>query len=280
MVLHEEAGKTLGVWPYFKKKKMGVTVLTQPILTPYLGPWVVPLSHSPKATSLRKYRKRILNKLGSHLPAASWIICHCHPDQDNWLPLSWLGFSQTTRYTYLLDLSKPQDELWAGMSDKMRNRITKGSQSLKVELTHHMEPVVDMIHQSFQRQAMKPPFSRSFLLNWDKNVAGTTDRRIYLSFYDDQPVAAVYTISDADTTYLLLTGRSDRDPGGAVACGIWQAIKDSKTQGHKNFDFEGSMIENISFFFDSFGGQLKPYHRLYKTSNRLVLSLLKLTNRL
>jgi len=49
-----------------------------------------------------------------------------------------------------------------------------------------------------------------------------------------------------------------------------------KSAGVQTFDFEGSMIKGIATFFDGFGGELTPYHRLTKTKtkyHRLVYQL-------
>ena len=43
-----KAGKIQGVLPYFLSSKYGISHITMPVLTPYLGPWLIYQQKKPK----------------------------------------------------------------------------------------------------------------------------------------------------------------------------------------------------------------------------------------
>ena len=91
-----------GALPYFIDRKYGFVFLTQPILTQYLGPWI-------RYPANQKYEKRlsheksVLTDLINNLPKYSLYRQNFRYTYTNWLPFYWNGFSQTTRYTYLIE---------------------------------------------------------------------------------------------------------------------------------------------------------------------------------
>ena len=214
------------------------------------------------------------------LPHSFLHISQTDPTFLNWQPLFWKGFQQTTRYTYRVDLNKSLKYLKSAITDKTRNRIHSAIEKVEIRKSTGISDLFQLIQFSFNRQNQSIPFTLDFLTRLHDVLSFREASTAYLAYHKDQPVAGIYTIRDKTTTYLLLTGRSDKDPGGAVGALIWESIRDAHNIGQEIFDFEGSMIENIESFFRSFGGEQTPYHRLSRTSGKGVFLILKLLNRL
>ena len=65
----------------------------------------------------------------------------------------------------------------------------------------------------------------------------------------------------ANLSYYILGGYDvDERHHGASAIAMWEAIKFTKEElGLNQFDFEGSMVQQIERFFRKYGGKLTPY---------------------
>ena len=125
-VMVERQGEPVARLPYVRKRKLGLTVLTQPPLTRFVGPWLRP--------STGKYAKQLgvecelMGELIKQLPPHDVYRGSFAPAVTNWLPFYWAGFEATVRYTYRLnDLSDP-DKLWAEVGGNVRSRVRRAQQ--------------------------------------------------------------------------------------------------------------------------------------------------------
>ncbi len=273
-------GNTIGVWPFYKKKMYLFSTITQPILTSYLGPHVIKLTQSNKNLTQLGFDKKVLTELSQKLPKVSRFIAHGHPTWINWQPLSWLGYEQTTRYTYRLDLTKDEETLFSQLSDKTRNQIKKAKTLIEIIEGRDANDIFDLFSYSYDRQHLTTPFTKGQFKNLYTALLKHESTKTYFAQMEKKKVAVVCNVYDRDTSYLLLTGQTDDKISGSVSLLIWRSILEAKSKGCKIFDFEGSMIAGIESFFRSFGGDQVPYHKIVKTSNKLYYLLFKLLNKL
>lgn len=267
--LATQAGNhVLGVWPYYYKSRYGLSTITHPHLTPYLGPYVIHSDQSKKNASIRSFERKILKELHDQLPTVSRLILHGHPTWRNWRPLKWEGYEQTTRYTLRVDLRKREEVLLMDMKDNTRNKINSAEKELVVRSEISAKVLYELSKTVFARQGKTLPYSLDLFVSLHQAVE---DRSLGLSLSAEangRTIAGVYVIRDHDTAYLISTGREDEAHSGAVALLIWESMRRMKAAGVQTFDFEGSMIKGIATFFDGFGGALTPYHRLTKTPTK------------
>ncbi len=280
VVLATRDNKAVGVWPYFQKKKNGLTTITQPILTPYLGPHIVKQNQTDKLSTQLSYEKKILTELSNQLPKVNRLVVQGHPEWTNWQPLSWLGYEQTTRYTYQINLTKTETELYDALSDKTRNQIKTAKQSLRIEETTSSAELIGLVKATYKRQGISTPFSNKQFEVLHCALTENDSFKAYMALYENDKVAVVYSVYDKETTYLLITGQSDKKVSGSVSYLIWHSILEARRRGSSTFDFEGSMIEGVESFFRSFGGNQTPYHRLTKASNKPLYMLFKLLGKI
>jgi hypothetical protein len=124
-------GGKLKAWlPYMIDRRMGLTLLRQPLLTPSLGPWISP-SEGKHATQL-SHQKELYTELIEQLPAHDYFSQTFHYSVENWLPFYWKGFQQTTYYTYVIDGLTDLDQVRSEFQRKIVKDIRKSSNMLCV----------------------------------------------------------------------------------------------------------------------------------------------------
>lgn len=270
-VLAYQGDKVVGALPYVWQRKWGMTLLTQPKLTQALGPWVRPSSKSyPKALA---YEKDVLQALARGLPHFHYYGQNWHHTRQNWLPFYWLGFEQTTHYTYRLDRLADEEAIWDGLQENIRFDIRKARKRFQVTVrsARNLAEFLDLNKKTFERQGKRIPYTRRLVARIDAAAAAHDARDCLIAVDPDgNQHAAAYIVRNGDTAYYLIGGG---DPvlrrSGATSLVLWEAIR-SQPETIRFFDFEGSMIEPIERFFRAFGGTQVPYLRVTKTQSRLL----------
>src|SRR5690606_7751874 len=130
VVIVEADGQVQASLPYVKKRRLGMTLLTQPSLTQTVGPWLRPVDMR-YAKRLSRH-KELMHALIRQLPRFAHYIQHWHYSCTDWLPFYWAGFEQTTRYTYVIDDLSDPDQVCAGFSHAKRKDIKKAEDRIRV----------------------------------------------------------------------------------------------------------------------------------------------------
>ena len=276
VVIASRDHKDVGVWPYYMKKKNGLSTITQPILTSYLGPHILKQFQTNKVSTQLGFEKKVLTELVNQLPSVSRLVVQGHPHWINWQPLSWLGFEQTTRYTYHIDLTQDIKTLRHSLSDKTRNQIKIATEEITIEETNNYNEIFDLVEPTYKRQGSPMPFTKQQFETLHSVLNDYSSHMTYVAVHAKEKVAVVYNAYHNGTAYLLLTGQSDKKIKGSVTILIWKSIIEAKERGCTTFDFEGSMLEGVESFFRSFGGEQVAYHRVSKASNKPLYLLFKL----
>jgi hypothetical protein len=258
------------VLPYtFKRRLNRYLLLEMPPLTPYLGPWL--RDSDAKYANRLAEQKDLMCELVEKLPQFA-VFNHCfHPSVSNWLPFYWKGFSQATRYTYVLDGFGTKEERWEGLRDNIRTDIRKAQKQVAVEDSQDLARFLQLWRATFNRQGRRTPYGEEVVERIDEACRRNGTRKILLAVdAQGRAHAAVYLVWDACAVYNLMTGG---DPelrhSGATSLLLWTAIE-SALQQRKSFDFEGSVVEPIERFFRAFGGRQTPFFQVSKVNSRIV----------
>ncbi len=270
VALYVENEQVYGVFPYYWNeislvgKKIGM-----PKITPFMGVLLV-IPEKMKKVNRGGLEKKIVGALIGSLPNVKYFNVRFHRSFINWLPFFWKGFTQQTMYTYVLQDISNLDEVFSNFKSSVRNKIRKASQLVKVEINNDIEAFYRLNKMSFERQDKKIGYSLSNLVRMDKAFADNNARTIFFAI-DDQGKAhsALYLTYDRVTAYVHLIGE---DPAlrnsGAGALLVWEAINyANKNMGLTEFDFEGSVIENIEENRRAYGADPIPYHRIRKVNS-------------
>ena len=263
----EEDGVVVGVWPYAEYRRGPFRTLTNPPLTPRLGPALAPLTGHPASQLVE--RRRRLDLLREQLPPYAHLEQRLVPEFGSWQPLRWAGFSQTSRTNYVLDTASPE-RLFDGLHGSIRRQLAAVEDELQVLDHGGLLAFWQLNELTFRQRGVAMPYSYELLAGIDA-VAAALGRRRMLFAADGagRLLGAIYLVWDGRAVTNLASGydRSTQQ-SGAMPLLFWRAIEWAHRQGLP-FDFEGSDIEGVSEFFARFGGRMEPYHEIRHTPSRL-----------
>ncbi|QIZ69365.1 GNAT family N-acetyltransferase [Oxynema aestuarii AP17] len=256
--------------PYVVKQKYGLTMLTMPKLTQTLGTWLE--SSNAKYAKQLSQQKDLMNSLISQLPSYDYFCQNFHYSITNWLPFYWQGFTQTTRYTYVIETLNDLDTVWAGFQENIRKEIRKAKKKVIVNTDLDIEEFLNINSLTFQRQGKKLPYSREFVRRLDTACTEHQSRKTFFAEDAQGHIhAAIYIVWDENSAYYLMGGADPKlRNSGATSLLMWEAIQFAATVT-KKFDFEGSMIESVERFFRAFGARQLPYFQVTRMSQRMKL---------
>ena len=252
-----EEGELRAAWPTLVSRNRWGTLHLGAPLTPFLGP-ILPAAEGEKRrwTSAERSLELLIEELGpyAHLEA------RCHPGFAYWTPLSWHGFTQTTRFTWRLEDLTDLERGEARLRSNIRSDIRKARKQGVTVVEGNKYDLLELHAAAGKgRERMTGPTWRT--VEALDGPAASRDARSILVAHgaDGEPHAAGYFVWDQTTMYYLV-GASDAElrASGATSLLLWAAIERAAQRG-LSFDFEGSMIRSIERFFRAFGGVPAAY---------------------
>lgn len=254
--------KVVGVFPYFLKKKLLWHYVAMPPLCRMLGPYLLPEFRTPRR------EMPLLRDLVGQLPRLAAFEQDFNYTATNWLPFFWLGYRQTTRYSYVLPLADLKT-LRANLSpDYRNNKLPKAAANVRVHTGDDLDLFFRVHNRSFERQGLDAPIPFDLLQRLDRALSKQHAREIFWA--TDLKTGAVHSVAylvwDQRSAYYLLAGDDPalRHSGAGILL-AWEAIRYAKeTLNLKIFDFAGSMIKPIERVRRQFGAEPKPYFRVQK----------------
>ncbi|NQT14861.1 MAG: GNAT family N-acetyltransferase [Planctomycetes bacterium] len=270
VVLAETNGQITGALPLYRSRRMFFDAITMPPFTQNFHLWLS-YPNSQKSEKRLSYEKSVITELIEGLAPFDYFAMNLYHALTNWLPFHWKGFTQSTRYTYVIESLADLDAVFQRFSHAKRKNIKRAEKTLSLgpELTasefydHHVLTLGkqgDRVHYSL-------PLLESIL-----EAAYSRDRGKVFTAVDRQNRmhAAIFVVWDERQAYYLI---SSIDPeyraSGAATFLIKQAIIHVSSRT-RQFDFEGSMNEGIENSFRQFGTIQKPYFRISQTRSRLL----------
>lgn len=265
VVMEEKAGKIVGVLPYYIKQKGPFKYITMPPLTKMMGPFILP------AYRTDAHFIKITTALIEQLPSVAASEQLLDYSIDNWLPFYWKGYQQTTRYSYILDLSN-MEEVYKNLSaDYKNNKIKKARELVTIVQDRSLELLYGVNKMSFDRQQLAVPYSLDFLKRLDVALMEQDARTMFFAIDESEQIHAVaYLIWDKQRAYYLLAGDDPtlRKSGAGILL-AWRAIQyTNEVLGLPIFDFQGSMIPSIERVRRQFGAIRQPYFFINKVNSR------------
>ena len=210
--------------------------------------------------------RRWLSELLKYIHLNDFIQMCMHHNFTDWLPFRWNGFSQTTRYTYILNYKKKtSNELWLNLDLRNREIINKTTKNgIKIEITDDFDLIYHYESLSYERQGLKFRIPYNDLKFLDDAIKKRGNRIIFKATDNFHQVHAVlYIAFNQKSAYALLSGSDPklRKLGGHTLI-LWEAVR-YFSERVEYFNFGGSDIEKIEAHLKGFGGTLTPYFHIY-----------------
>lgn len=271
VVTVEKGGEIIAAMPYAMKSRFGLRVLGQPLLTQKLGPWFLPTAKDDRQRI--ENEMEVMGELIDGLPDFDHFNQNWHYRYNNWLPFYWRGFSQTTRYTYVLTDIQDTEKCWKTFHGSARRTCKKATERYKLEVRDDfpLDTLLSLNAMTFARQGLPVPFPDELMHRIDAACTARGCRKLLVAVDPEGRChAADYLVWDENSAYGIVNGS---DPAlrssGAVSLCIWEGIKHA-ARVTKSFDFTGSMIEPVEGFFRSFGATQVAYFNVSKSPSRVV----------
>jgi hypothetical protein len=257
----------IGRMPYRTLRRYGATVLTQPRLTPYAGPWFRP--STAKSSNQFSERRKLTMELLSKLPKFDLFSQNLWPEIPDWLPFYWAGYSQQTTYTNWHRNLTDTDAIWRGFLDGTRWEIRKAQKRVTIVVSDDVERLCTMHEQTFVNQGLRPPRERKFLRAVVEGaMSAGRGRIVFATDEEGNPHAATFLVFDDRSAHYLIGGSDARfRASGAASLLVWDAIQFA-ARNSRLFDFEGSTVEGISRFFRGFNPEMVAVSHIHRTSRR------------
>lgn len=272
IVLVEQDDAIVASMPYHTKKyKYLFDAILMPQMTQTMGPYIKHKKEQ-KYTHKLSEEKKIMNELIEKLPHFDLFDQRFHYSVTNWQPFYWKGFSQTTRYTYVIEDLSDIDSVVANFSKNKRHNIKKAKQIVEIKQDLSAKIFYDHHKKSLEKQGVKigyryELFSKIYEQGYKNNAA----KAFYAVDHKGSIHTAIFIVWDATSAYYLINSIDpDYKSSGASALTVVEAIK-YVSKYCEVFDFEGSMIESVAESFRQFGAVQKPYFHIYKKTDSLLL---------
>ncbi len=210
-----------------------------------------------------------------------------------------------TKYTFHLDLTKPEDELFAGLQSKTRYNVNlaykKGVKIFENTSAEGMEQYISILEETMKRQGFYAHTPEYFRKMWAK-LGDSGMLRIFNAVYEDTIIVSwIMFVFNGVIYYPYGSSRDLHRDVMASNLMMWEMIRFGKEIGCHTFDMWGSLgpepdKKHAWFGFHRFkkgyGGKLmefvgtydlvlnEPIYRLYRIAEDLRWKVLRLRARL
>ena len=209
---------------------------------------------------------------------------------DIWTPANYdispfikSGYTSSEMYTSILELQKPEEELWLGLDGKTRNMVRKATKN-NVLVVEGDESLVGEYYQmvvSTLTRAQIEPQPESFYRRIIQDLGPKGMARLLLANHQGRFIAGAIFLFYKDIAYYW-HGSSHREHLSVAPNELiqWELIKWARQNGYKYYDLvriEPDRLPGIARFKTRLGGKTAPCYHLQKGTRRyLWMRLLRL----
>ncbi len=161
IIIEQRGNEIAGAMPVYFRKAAFLRIITQPLLTPYLGVWLKYPENQKQVTKL-SYEIEITEALIDKLPKADGFNVKFYPTFNNWLPFYWKGFSQTTQYTYVINHDQTLESIYNEFKESNRREIKKAEKNLHIEISPDWISLYNLYVSSFNEKKQKIVIDKSY----------------------------------------------------------------------------------------------------------------------
>ncbi|SOC38411.1 GNAT family N-acetyltransferase [Ureibacillus acetophenoni] len=266
VILIEENERINAALPYYLKQEIGLKAIQKAPLTQNQKVWIR-FPEEQKYEKKLSYEMKMLNAVIEKIEQMNLTKYqqYLHYSLTNWLPFFWKGYSQTTRYTYVIYDTSNMEQLYNNLNSNVRKLIRKAKKLVQVKENLSIGEFFDLNRMTFERHNMAIPYSFEIVSRIDQQCKERNARKIlYCVDENDKIHAAAYFVWDEESVYYLMSGSvPEFRHSQSLTLLLYEGIKLAHKLG-KKFDFEGSMKKNIEHHFRQFGAMQVPYHNIFK----------------
>lgn len=266
-----ENGKLIAALPIPFKNKFFNTWIINPKLTPYMGT-IYRENALKKECTKNSFIKTVNAGFAKILKNRGTCLSYTfNLNNVDMMPFIWNNFDVNVYYTYMLELGD-LEKIWENMDRKRRNDIKKFSRNAYSISYGDVDAFIDLNIKTMKRQR-HAQIPGDLLKNVYRECKQRGCAEVFMLYSDNKPLASIFLVWDNKRAYYI-AGGIDNNSYGGMSFLLWEIFKFMKEKLALNeFDFEGSMVPGIEFYFRNFGGRLKPYYGLRDKRLDIILDL-------
>lgn len=270
-------GEIIAGFPVPYRKKLGTRWIINPRLTPYSGAVFKP-DGNKKGHTENSFRKDINANFASIIkPFGTCVYYPFNVNSMDLQPFLWSDYCPTLHYTYMLKLDS-LDTVWNNISRKRRNDIKSSIKNGYQVTTGDIKTFARLNDLTMVRQ----DHGRITGQMWENIYAECKKNEcveVFTTYSGGDALASLMLVWDKKRSYYI-GGGIDGNSRGGMPLLIWEALKYTRDRlGLSEFDFEGSTVPGIEFFFRNFGGELRPFFGIQDRKVELAMTILNMVKR-
>jgi hypothetical protein len=250
-------------WPIVYIKSDQGRHVVMPSVTHRLGILFAPSNAKP--VEVQSNNQALAKELIDRLGDTAGFHQNFHENFTDWLPFSWRGFNQTTRYTYVLEDIADVNVLWNNVRSRARTEIRKAQKlGIRTKDDLDLEQFLEVIRKTFARQN-SPGYDDEMIRRLDAACSKNAGRRIFGGVDRHGRVHAVVYVAWVGNTAYALMGGADPElrQSNAYRLICWEAMTFASSIARR-FDLTGSMMPQVESTFRGFGAKQVPYFSITK----------------
>ncbi|HEY9246600.1 MAG TPA: GNAT family N-acetyltransferase [Candidatus Methanoperedens sp.] len=269
-------GTTLvGIYPVFLKRKGFVKIAFSPppkAYLLYLGPVILNyenLKQDKKESVFRQFQEEVDKYLFSELKC-NYVRIRTSPGLFDSRPFRWSGYEIEPLYTYRINLSRGQDNVWDQFDRKLRVDINKAVRE-GVVIEEGTKDDLEFIHGSLSRRYVEQGFNPS---DYCKYLSELFDEfhphnmKIFIATYKGEKVGGTISLCYKDVVYLWVgVPKSDLkgiSPNDLVQ---WEAIKWACNNGFKYYEeMDAGDDPRLTYFKSKYNPELVIWYSAVRYS--------------
>lgn len=277
LTFHE--GEITGAMPYFIKSKWGLKIITMPRFISMMGIWIKYPTPQKEIDKLH-YEQKISADIINQLPKFDYFNQSFYYTYTNWLPFFWKGFSQTTRYTYVIENIADAENIFKQFAHSKRKNILRSERNLTIKEDLTVEKFYSLHKECLLKEGKKIDYSLALLRSMVEAAYQNNSGKIFYAVDPEGRIhSALFTVWNQESSFNIINpiDPEHRNTGSSslLIKEMLTYLKDKTSR----FDFEGSMDPYISESFRRFGASQKPYFVIHKTNSVLFQLYLFLKKR-
>ena len=268
--LYYSGTDVVAAMPYYVEQRNEYKYITRPLLTQNNG-IIFKYPSGAKLITKAKFEEKVIKAACEFINSLEIDVFEeqFHYSFRNWLPFFWDNFTSITRYTYIIPDTRNTKMIWENISSKQRGKIKKGQRNSiyeegKLSIDGFYKDYVKIFH----KQGMECPYSYDLWKRVSEACMGNNSGKVLYRRTNEGKLACLsFVIWDEKFLYKVMGGPIPEYANlDAYAATTWDEITLASNLG-LGYDFEGSVIKNISKSFREYGGDLKAYFRIRKVFN-------------
>lgn len=288
--LHRLAGykgeEVVGLFPIFSIDKGPVTAVFSPppdLKIPYLGPVLADHSHMKRRLADRRHRRFVDGALDwvRDRYDPKFVNFRTTPGYEDARPLLWHDYEVTPRYTYVIDLDRPMEDVLASFNRNARRNITDDydvDYEVSVGGPTAIERIVAQVAARHEEQGEPFPVSAEFVVDLYEALPDGV-LRPYICEIDGEFAGGMVNVTYGET---VVSWIGSARPDAAIPVNDiveWRACTEAAERGVTRYDLSGANNLRLAKYKAKFTPELETFYRA-NTGDWGMNTALKLYNRL